>query len=118
VRENETIVVDVDHPGTRCDPVRDIVGMALSGQADPDNQELPHPSLACEELDGASHELPVLVRRRDRVGNEPEQFPGGFEVSGPMAPAAEEGVMNSGRVRAGWAISPGVDHARLRQRAW
>jgi len=92
--------------------------MALSGQAHPDNQELPHPSLAGEELDGASHELPVLVRRRDRAGNEPEQFPGDGQVSGPMAPATEESVMDSGRVRAGWAIGPGVDHARLRQRAW
>ena len=79
VGEHDRVVVHVDDPGRRVDPLGDLMGVVGRRDAGPDVEELVDPGLACQELHCSAEESSVLhrcqanrrERRRDRVTGGP-----------------------------------------------
>src|SRR5690606_33097741 len=113
VREHERVVVDVDDPALRGDPLRHLVGVVRRREPGADVEELADAGLARQELHDPPQETPRLPRvhpdlRVDR-GDGVTRLP----VDGVVVLAAEEVVPDARRMRDG-RVDPGAGVGRGR----
>ena len=99
VREHDRVVVNVDDPRRRGDPLGDLVHVRAGGDAGADVQELPDPFVPGQEGGRAPDKPPVLdhsgTHGRERGRDGVSRFP----VSGEIVLAAEPVVIAPGGMR-------------------
>ena len=100
VRDDDRVVIDVDHARPRVQLARDLVDIARGGQPRADVDELPDARLVGQEPDGAAQETPVRPRRCPRIGHHGQQLAGGLPVFGVVVLAAEQVVVDAAQHRA------------------
>ena len=96
VREHDRVVVDVNYPRRRGDPLDDLVHVRAGGDAGTDVKELRNPHLPGQEGCRTAHKPPVLdhggPHGRERGGDGVSRFP----VSGEIILAAKPVVIAPG----------------------
>jgi hypothetical protein len=93
------VVVRVDNPGPRSDPLRHLVHVAGGRQPRPNVEELPHSRFPGQVLHSPAEERAVLPRGDPQAGRFLEHLLRKGTVRGETALPAEQVIVNPGRVR-------------------
>jgi len=104
VREHQRVVVDVDDPGPRNQPLGDLMGIVRRRQPGPDIQELAPARLASQIAHGPAQELAVLPRLLPDVRQQFGDAVAYFAVDLVIVLAAEPVIPDPGRVGSGRVV--------------
>ncbi len=85
----------------------------LRSRATRRDNELRDASLTGQELDGVTNELPVLIRRHDRAGNQAEQLRRSILIGWSAVAAGKQRVIDPGRERLAHAAQARVTSSLL-----
>jgi hypothetical protein len=99
VRHHHRVVVHVHDPGVGGDLLGDLVDVAPGRQAAAEVDELADAGLAGQEADGPAQERPVVLDHLAGDGRDAEELVGHLTVGGEVVLAAQEVVVDAGRVR-------------------
>src|SRR5215470_1319957 len=99
VREHQRVVVDIDNPRIRCDPLRDLVHVVGHRQADADVKELAHAGLHGQEGYRPAQEGTVFSDGGPDGGKDGGNLVAGFPVGDEVVLTAEPVVVPAPRSR-------------------
>ena len=93
------VVVDVDHPRVRSDPLGHLVHVGLSGKTAAKVDELPDACFLSEKADRPADERPVIPHYPRHVRQGQDKLLGRLAVNGEIVLAAEQVIVDPGDVR-------------------